>query len=187
VIIFAGLALVALCVWAGGGDLRLLSTLEVRAKAAILGALALQVGIITIAPTAFPEWVASVLHLGSYGLAVVFLWCNRRLPALWIATAGGALNLLAITANGGEMPASSAALRSSGLAAKAKSGFTNSGNVAHARLAFLGDIFSVPKGVPFANVFSVGDIVLLIGAAAMLVSVCGLPRLTRRVPDVSKA
>jgi hypothetical protein len=178
VIIFAGLGLVALAVWLAGGRLSALGSLPVRAKAAILSALALQLLIVTIAPTLFSSRVADLLHLGSYALAVWFLWANRALPWLWVAAVGGALNLAAIAANGGEMPARRAALRSAGLLHPGD-GFANSGVIAHARLAFLGDVFSVPKGFPFANVFSVGDVVLLVGAALLTITVCGVPRLAR--------
>jgi hypothetical protein len=177
VIIFAGLAFVGLLVWLLGGRLSALGELPVTAKPAIIGAFGLQL-FVTMAPTALPESTASALHLGSYALAVWFLWANRRLPYLWVAAAGGACNLLAIAANGGSMPAAPAALRSAGLVG-AEDVFANSGHVEHARLAFLGDIWSIPKGWPFANVFSFGDVVLLLGAAALVLSVCGAPRLTR--------
>jgi hypothetical protein len=179
VIIFAGLAFVAVLVWLLGGRLSALGELPVTAKSAIIGALALQL-LVTMLPTLLPEATASALHLGSYALAVWFLWANRRLPYLWIAALGGACNLLAIAVNGGSMPAAPAALRSAGLV-NAHDAFTNSGHVENARLAFLGDIWSIPQGWPFANVFSVGDVILLVGAAALVLRVCGAPRLTGRV------
>jgi hypothetical protein len=176
VIIFAGLAAVAAVVALLGGRLSALGSLTVRARAAILGALVLQVVVVTIAPHAFPLAVARVLHLVSYALAVAFLWANRRLPWMWVAAVGGACNLAAIVANGGAMPASRAASTSAGIATT-PGDFANSAALAHPRLAFLGDVFAIPKGWPFANVFSIGDAVLLAGAAALLVAVCGVPRL----------
>jgi hypothetical protein len=65
------------------------------------------------------------------------------------------------------MPASRGALAAAGRAAET-SGFTNSTAVAHAHLAFLGDVFAVPTPLPLANVFSVGDVLLLVGAALLL-------------------
>jgi hypothetical protein len=56
--------------------------------------------------------------------------------------------------------------------------FVNSAPVVHARLAFLGDIFSIPGSLPLANVFSLGDVFLLIGAIAMLAGICGCPRVS---------
>jgi hypothetical protein len=34
-----------------------------------------------------------------------------------------------------------------------------------ARLAWLGDVFAVPRGWPFANVFSAGDVIVVIAIA----------------------
>jgi len=175
VIIFAGLAFTAILVAALGGRLADLSTVELRGKAAIIGAFLLQLLVITIAPLAFSHRVDTVLHLASYGLAIAFVYANRHLPNLWIAALGGASNFAAIVANGGEMPASRTALIAAGKPV-AHAGFVNSAPVAHARLAFLGDIFSIPKALPLANVFSIGDVLLLIGVAAMLAGICGCPR-----------
>jgi Family of unknown function (DUF5317) len=165
VIIFAGLAVAVVVVWALGGRFANLGSVKVRGKAIIIVALALQFLVITIAPLAFSHSIDTTVHLASYGLAIAFLFANRQLPNLWIAALGGACNLAAIVANGGEMPV-------------VHEGFVNSAPVAHARFAFLGDIFSVPKSLPFANVFSIGDVLLLIGATAMLAGICGCPRIS---------
>ena len=85
---------------------------------------------------------------------------------------GGLANFLAIVANGGVMPASASALRTAGLAAD-PAGYTNSGLVEHAHLAFLGDVFALPASWPAANVFSVGDLLLAAGAFVLLHAVCG--------------
>jgi len=42
--------------------------------------------------------------------------------------------------------------------------FLNSGTVAHPVLGFLGDVFAWPVRLPFANVFSVGDVLIVLGA-----------------------
>jgi len=75
---------------------------------------------------------------------------------------GAALNLLAITANGGVIPASPAALAMAGLPVD-EPGFQSSTAVDDPRLAFLGDVFAIPASWPLSNVFSVGDV--LIGSA----------------------
>lgn len=72
--------------------------------------------------------------------------------------------MAAIVANGGVMPASDWAVRVAGLAHEADA-FSNSRPVENARLWFLGDVFPIPKGWPLANVFSVGDVLLVVGAA----------------------
>jgi hypothetical protein len=71
-----------------------------------------------------------------------------------------------IALNGGTLPADPHALAVAGL--RDEPAFANSGPVAHPVLPWLGDVFAVPHGVPFANVFSVGD-VLIVGGAVWLV------------------
>jgi hypothetical protein len=41
------------------------------------------------------------------------------------------------------------------------------------RLWFLGDVFAIPAGWPLANVFSVGDVLILLGAAVASFRVSG--------------
>jgi hypothetical protein len=65
------------------------------------------------------------------------------------------------------MPAATNALETAGIPIHA-SGFRNSTHVAHAHVAFLGDVFAIPNGWPFANVFSVGDVLLVVGAFVLV-------------------
>jgi Family of unknown function (DUF5317) len=71
------------------------------------------------------------------------------------------------------MPASPRALEQSGRAAA--SGFANSAPLTHAHLTFLGDIIATPRWLPFANVFSIGDITLVIGRAWLTLSISKVP------------
>jgi uncharacterized protein DUF5317 len=115
-----------------------------------------------------PAWPG--LHLASYALAAAFVWCNRRLPFVWLTALGGALNLVAIVANAGTMPASPDAITTAGLTG---TGPANSAIVASPKLAFLGDVFAVPAGWPLHNVFSVGDVLLVAGAALLIHRLAG--------------
>ncbi len=119
--------------------------------------------------------VDELVHVGTYVLAAAFLVANRAVPGAWLVAAGGLSNGLTITLNHGTLPAKAEALRAAGLHVK-KNDFVNSGVMAHAKLPWLGDIFSVPKGVPLANVFSVGDVLLVAGAFVVVHS------LARRTP-----
>ncbi len=163
--------LIALSVPLAGGDLGRLTGLRLRWMPTVLAALAVQVLLTTVWAGVLDHGVAAAVHLATYGLAAAFVWANRRVPGLPVVAAGGAANLAAIAANGGVMPASATALEVSGIAATAGD-FANSAVVADARLAFLGDVFAVPAGWPLANVFSVGDVVLLAGLAWLLHATC---------------
>jgi Family of unknown function (DUF5317) len=165
-----------------GGRLGALADVRFRAPWLALAAIAAQVLVISIVPQG-ADWLHHAAHLASYGLIAAFLWVNRRLPFLWLAAIGGALNLAAITANGGVMPADPDALAAAGVRQTAGE-FANSTAVAHPHLSFLGDVFAVPASWPVSNVFSIGDVVLVIAALLALHSVCGsrlaLPRSAAR-------
>jgi len=153
-----------------GGRLGRLADVSFRAPGLAIGGLAAQVLVVSIFP-GLPGWLAITIHLGSYAAVLGFIWCNRSLPGLWLVGLGGLSNLLAIAANGGVMPASAAALRTAGRSAT-EQGFTNSEVVAHPRLAFLGDVLPLPSWVPFANVFSIGDVLIAVGVFMLVHGIC---------------
>jgi hypothetical protein len=129
-----------------------------------------QVLVISILPSR-PHTLLAVAHVLSYALAGLFLWSNRRLPGLWLIALGGALNTVAILANGGTMPASASALATSGWRA-ARGHFANSAVLAHPRLAFLGDVFATPRWLPGHDVFAIGDLTIVAGVALLVWRVC---------------
>lgn len=160
-----------------GGRLTGLAHLQLRRVWILYAGFAVQLALIEVLPAGFPG--SDLLHLSSYALAIVFLLANRQLPGLTLIVAGTVANLVAIGANGGVMPASPRALEIAGLSMDTDH-FANSTEVAGARLAFLGDIWAVPKGFPLANVFSIGDVLLLIGGTVTVHVVSG-SRLGRRI------
>jgi hypothetical protein len=173
VILVIAAALCMLSVPLLGGRITALAEIELRVPGAILGAIALQV-VITSLYTGGSHALHSVIHLGTYALAVWFIWANRRIPGMVVIALGGGMNLLAITANDGVMPASASALRTAGLLHQGD-GFQNSTTLPDAKLQFLGDIIGIPGPHPIANVISVGDIVLFAGLLLLLHTVCQAP------------
>jgi hypothetical protein len=168
-LVVTALALV-LSVPLAGGRLSRLADVRVRGIWAVLLAVAIQVGITTVVPGG-SHWLHAALHVASYGLDAYFLVVNRRLAGVPVVAFGAALNLLAITVNHGVMPASAAALRISGVDPRA--GFDNSAALAHAHLAFLGDVIPVPGPWPIGNVLSVGDLIIFLGGLIVLHVACG--------------
>ena len=83
---------------------------------------------------------------------------------------GGASNLIAICANGGYMPVSPGALQAMGRLPR--EGYTNSRLVDGVVLGPLTDLFAMPAWLPVANVFSVGDVLIGVGAAIAIVRRC---------------
>jgi Family of unknown function (DUF5317) len=166
-LVIAALALVATVPIAGGQLSRLVET-RLRAMWAVLLAAAIQVAITEIPGGS--HTLHTALHVLSYALDAYFVFANRRLKGMPVVALGAMLNVVAIAVNGGVMPASAAALRISGVAERA--GFDNSAHLAHAHLAFLGDIIPVPGPWPIGNVLSPGDLIVFVGALIVLHCAC---------------
>jgi hypothetical protein len=144
-----------------GGRLSSLASLRFRTGRLLLVALAGQVVVMQV--PGVPGWLASVVHLGSYAMAASFVALNRHVPGLWLLALGAGLNGVVIALNGGTLPASESAMRIAGLGAE--SGFANSAVLGDPVLPWFGDVFAVPASWPLANVFSVGDVLIVLGAA----------------------
>lgn len=175
-------ALVPLC----GRSLRRLGDLPLTQNWLVIAALAVQTFVVSFPPVG-PGWLYRVLHLGSYVGLGVYLWLNRSISWLWVVALGGGLNAVAITVNRGVMPASTVALHAAGLAPEA--GYANSAVLDAPHFAMLGDQFNTPRGLPLANVFSMGDIVIVAGLAMVVFAAskrlpsagtAGAPQVTRR-------
>jgi hypothetical protein len=65
------------------------------------------------------------------------------------------------------MPAAPGALAALGVGQDTV--YSNSVVLAHPALEPLTDIFAIPRGIPFANVFSVGDVLIGLGVAVAIV------------------
>jgi len=153
-----------------GGRLRNLERLTLTGPWLVLVALGLQLVAFSPAGAILGQPAAVVLHLASYGLLAWFVVLNRRRLGVSIAGLGIGLNLVTIAANGGYMPASKAALD---LAGAAYSGETHNNSAViggGTHLGFLGDIFAAPSWMPAANVFSIGDLLIVAGIAVLLVA-----------------
>lgn len=145
-----------------GRSLRPLARLSLKAVWLVWLSIGLQL-IITLV-RGFPDWLGRPVHLATFALSGMFLWVNRKIPGALLVALGAGLNLAAIAANNGTMPASESAWHTAGF--PTITGEFENSNVTHnARLPWLGDVFAVPKGWPFANVFSVGDVVVVIAVA----------------------
>ncbi|MGH2894611.1 MAG: DUF5317 domain-containing protein [Solirubrobacteraceae bacterium] len=150
-----------------GGRLSRLASIRVRGTWVPVVALAIQVLITTIVPDGHEE-LHKTIHIATYVLIGVFLWCNRRLPGVKVIGLVAFLNALVITINGGQMAASRTAERLAGL--HLGNGFANSAPLAHPHLLWFGDV--IPWPGPFPNVLSVGDCLIYAGTLILLHRVC---------------
>jgi Family of unknown function (DUF5317) len=169
VFLVAVVLLSALAVPLFGGRLGALLEVRLRHAWAIFAALGLEVAAIEL--PGLPDGLRAALLVAAYPILAVFLVANRHLPGMPLVALGGALNLLAISVNGGVMPASPSALAGAGLPVDPP-GFQNSAALPDPRLAFLGDVFFIPASWPLSNVFSVGDVLIALGVAWALHRIC---------------
>ena len=165
------LIVIGLAVCAGfiaGGSLRPFERLNVHWWGIALVGLALQA---IPLPSGLGRSVESAVLVASYGLLVAFAWVNRRLPALWLVMGGLALNILVIAVNGG-MPVSASALETAGARAEDLVGADTAKHHLMGpddTLTPLADVIGIPP--PVGAVISIGDVLLYLGVAVLVVAV----------------
>jgi hypothetical protein len=165
------------------GRLTALADLPLRRSGLALAAIVIQVVVISLLPGGIHA-VHTTLHVASYLLLGAFAWSNRRIVGVPIVALGGLCNFVAIVANGGVMPTDPDAIAS--LAhTTARGDFANSQVLAHPKLLFLGDVFATPSSWPLHNIFSVGDLVLVLGVAVLVHVACASRLVPRRLIAVA--
>jgi hypothetical protein len=160
---------------ARGGHLSHLATVRFRWWPVALAGLAFQVLLFSEPLASQVGGAGPALYVLSTLAVLAALMRNLTLPGFALIAVGATLNLVAIVANGGQMPADPAAVMALlGEARIPGDAFSNSVVAGTgAALAFLGDTMVLPRPMPFANVFSVGDLLIGIGAAFFLVRTMG--------------
>jgi Family of unknown function (DUF5317) len=172
-----------------GGKLSALADLPLRRPWLAAAAIVIQVVVISLLPGGSHTLHAG-LHVASYGLLGAFAWANRRLTGVPVVALGGLLNFIAIAANGGVMP-TDPKVAASLAHTTARGDFANSAVQAHPKLLFLGDIMATPASWPVHNIYSIGDVLIVLGVAVLLHVACGSRlgrlRLLRRRAAVAPA
>jgi hypothetical protein len=161
------------------GRISALADIELRRPGLALAGILVQVVIVSILPGGLGG-LSEPLHVVSYLLLGAFAWSNRRLAGVPIVALGGLLNFVAIAANGGVMPADPAALAAAGRQVRPDE-FINSTAVSDPKLAFLGDNLATPSSWPLHNVYSVGDLVIVVGVLVLLHVACRSRLVPRRI------
>jgi hypothetical protein len=158
-----------------GGRPSGLGELRFRWPWLIVGALLVQVVLFSGPVSERIGDIGPVIYVASTAAVLVAVIANRRIPGIPIVAVGAACNLAAIVANGGYMPADPAAMAALGKADPIV--YSNSTVVPDPALGMLTDVFAMPAWFPFANVFSLGDIIIGVGIIVVIVSAM------RRVPS----
>ncbi|MDP2859065.1 MAG: DUF5317 domain-containing protein [Bacillota bacterium] len=162
-----------------GGSFRKLAAAEIRGVWIIFAALLVR--FLLYSGRLKPDAVtAGVLHTSAFVLLLFAFAANWDIHGMPIAASGSLLNATAVAANGGRMPVGRMALEVVGLwettgkALAAGQSMThvlaeNSGN-----LAFLGDCLwlKLPWGMP--SIYSIGDVLLMIGMFFAIMELMGV-------------
>jgi len=150
-----------------GGRVGRLAALSFRWSAAIL--LGLLVQIVLFAPFIADRVGAwgPALYVGSTALVLAAVARNYAVRGMPVVILGAGSNFAAIVSNGGFMPASQDALAA--LNKGLPHTYSNSSVVPNPALAPLTDIFALPSWLPVTNVFSIGDVLIGAGVAAVIV------------------
>jgi hypothetical protein len=168
-----------------GGRASGLARLEFRWAPLVLLGFATQVVLFSEPISDRVGQLGPAIYVGSTGLVLLAVLRNLRITGLPLVALGSISNLVAIVANGGYMPA--AAVAKAALGRGAPTTYSNSAILESPNLAPLTDIFTMPAWLPFANVFSVGDLLIGVGvavaiAAALRSGAVGAPRNLPREP-----
>ena len=150
-----------------GGGIAGLAAIRLRwGWVAVIGLL-VQVALFSGAVTERIGALGPPIYVASTVVVLAALIANLSLPGLPLVALGAASNLAAIVANGGYMPASPGALAA--LGRHLGSEYSNSTVTSDPALGPLTDIFALPGWLPFANVFSIGDVLIGLGIAVAIV------------------
>ena len=90
-----------------------------------------------------------------------------------IVALGAISNLSAIVLNGGYMPADPGAMAALGKIEP--TAYSNSAVLPDPVVKPLTDIFALPAWLPFANVFSIGDVLIAVGVVVVIVAAMRRP------------
>lgn len=114
-------------------------------------------------------WGPSLYVVSTVLVLMALVW-NLRQPGFWLIILGALANFAVIVLNGGQMPASADAWQVlTGVATVPATDFSNSALIGpNTVLPFLGDVFVLPRPIPMANVFSVGDVLIGVGGAVFV-------------------
>ena len=119
-----------------------------------------------------------ILYVLSCAAVLACVIRNVRIPGLAVIALGGVSNLLVIVLNGGFMPVTAESARAAGQLPP--SGYVTTIDMTSPVLQPLTDIIVVPQPLPLANVYSVGDLLIVIGLSGTLVWTLRKPVPSRR-------
>ena len=150
------------------GRLEGLAALRLRWAWLAVAGLIVQVVLFSETGNALAGGVGPAIYVASTLAVFVAVVLNVHIAGMPVVALGSLSNLVAISANGGFMPADPAALHAAGLDGPGT--HTNSIVLENPAFEPLTDIFAIPASLPLANVFSVGDVLLGSGIVVVIIA-----------------
>ena len=151
-----------------GGRIDGLLAIRFRWAGLAVGGLLVQVALFTPLGDRLAGGLGPAVYIASTAAVFIAVVRNLGLPGIAVVAAGALCNLIAITANGGAMPADPGALAIAGFSGPGD--YTNSVVLTDPAVRPLTDIFALPAWFPTANVFSVGDVLIGLGVVVAIVA-----------------
>jgi hypothetical protein len=165
--------------WVSGGRLGNLARLSLRYAWLPVCAFVLQAALVVYSSqggAAARQWKVATLIV-TYAALLAFLVLHRRVPGALFLLLGAGLNSIVMFANGGFMPVTWEALVRAGheghvVTSAGRLFVEGSKDVVlsadDTRLRFLSDVVGIPEPSPFAVNFSIGDVLIGVGAVVLL-------------------
>jgi hypothetical protein len=150
-----------------GGRPAGIAEIHLRWSWVILGGLLVQVVLFSEQVSERIGALGPPIYVGSTVAVIAAILANRAIPGMLIVALGAISNMAAIVANGGYMPMSAQAAAAMG--GGHPTTYSNSALIPDPMLAPLTDIFALPTWLPFANVFSIGDVLIGVGVVVVIV------------------
>jgi hypothetical protein len=149
-----------------GGNPGRLGAIKFRSAGLIVAGLVAQLVLFSAPVAERVHAIGPYVYVASTALVLIAVVRNAAIPGIPVVAAGAFWNLAAIVANGGYMPASAAALGAHGAL---DGSYSNSAVVANPALAPFTDVMALPEWMPWANVFSIGDVAIMVGIVVAIV------------------
>ncbi len=164
-----------------GGSLKSVSQFRIRYLPLAVAAVVIQILIFSpiLGTREFIHDIGPYIHIATLLMTMFVMAKNFHIPGMPVVLLGALLNAIVIIANGGFMPSPESALDNAGLLESVQSNEGGGDRVLSnstiadddTRLRFLGDVISVPQGIPLSNVYSIGDLVLAVGVGIAIITV----------------
>lgn len=151
-----------------GGRPAGLAALRIEYGWVMIAGLLVQVALFSPAAAERVGEIGPPIYVVSTAVVAVAILANLRITGMAVVSLGAVSNLAAIVANGGYMPADARAMAALGLAEPTT--YSNSAVVADPALWPLTDIFALPPWLPWSNVFSIGDVIIVLGVVILIVA-----------------